>query len=525
MTLSPRLRRWLLAGVIVVPAVGVALSIVASRLGPIARDRVEKALEDRFDSDVELKDLSISLFPNVRATGSGLILRHKRRTDVPPIIQLDRFEAVTGFWDIFSKPVRVSRVTVQGLQLHTPPKRDGGGENRQKPKSADEKPKPAAFLLEELIADGTRLEVIPKTPGKDPLVYHIAKLKLTQVARDRGMKYDAVLTNAKPPGQIQAKGEFGPWETEEPGDTPLSGDYRFRNADLSVFKGIAGILASDGKFTGVLERIDANGSADVPDFQTKVAANKVHLQTEYHAIIDGTNGETLLQPVDAHFLNSSIHAEGGVVNKEGLKGKTVELDATVNRGRLEEILLLGVKASKRPMRGIISFKTKLVIPPGDQDVIEKLYLNGDFGIGGATFTSLNVQNKVETLSRRSQGQTDDTDADQEDVVSNLKGHFVLKNAVVTFTNLTFTVPGAFIQLSGTYGLRTEELDFRGTAKLDAKLSQMTTGFKSFLLKMVDPFFKKKDAGAVLPIRITGTRDKPSFGLALGGDKKETEAKK
>jgi hypothetical protein len=62
------------------------------------------------------------------------------------------------------------------------------------------------------------------------------------------------------------------------------------------------------------------------------------------------------------------------------------------------------------------------------------------------------------------------------------------------------------------------MEFHGTAKLEAKLSETTTGFKSFLLKAVDPFFKKKDAGAVIPIKITGTREKPSFGLDLGPGK-------
>jgi hypothetical protein len=51
--------------------------------------------------------------------------------------------------------------------------------------------------------------------------------------------------------------------------------------------------------------------------------------------------------------------------------------------------------------------------------------------------------------------------------------------------------------------------------MDAKLSQTTTGFKSLLLKAVDPFFKKGTKGAVLPIKIGGTRESPSFGLDLG----------
>jgi hypothetical protein len=51
-------------------------------------------------------------------------------------------------------------------------------------------------------------------------------------------------------------------------------------------------------------------------------------------------------------------------------------------------------------------------------------------------------------------------------------------------------------------------------RMQAKLSQTMTGFKSWLLKPVDPFFSKGGAGAVLPIKITGTRQNPSFGLEL-----------
>ena len=31
------------------------------------------------------------------------------------------------------------------------------------------------------------------------------------------MKYDAMLTNPKPPGEIHSVGSFGPWDSDEPG--------------------------------------------------------------------------------------------------------------------------------------------------------------------------------------------------------------------------------------------------------------------------------------------------------------------
>jgi hypothetical protein len=36
-----------------------------------------------------------------------------------------------------------------------------------------------------------------------------------------------------------------------------------------------------------------------------------------------------------------------------------------------------------------------------------------------------------------------------------------------------------------------------------------------LLKAVDPVFRKKGAGALVPLKIGGTRDKPQFGLDVG----------
>jgi hypothetical protein len=91
--------------------------------------------------------------------------------------------------------------------------------------------------------------------------------------------------------------------------------------------------------------------------------------------------------------------------------------------------------------------------------------------------------------------------------------------VMTFSDLQFDVAGASVSLTGTYRLRGGELDFHGTLRLQAKPSQTTTGIKSFFLKAVDPMFKGKGAGTVLRIQITGTREKPSFGLDHSPKKK------
>ena len=65
-----------------------------------------------------------------------------------------------------------------------------------------------------------------------------------------------------------------------------------------------------------------------------------------------------------------------------------------------------------------------------------------------------------------------------------------------------------MQLSGYYNLRSQEMNFKGDLLTDASLSDMTSGVKSLLARLAQPFFKRKGGGTRLPIRITGTRAKP-----------------
>ena len=65
----------------------------------------------------------------------------------------------------------------------------------------------------------------------------------------------------------------------------------------------------------------------------------------------------------------------------------------------------------------------------------------------------------------------------------------------------------------TCARKRETLDFKGQLLLNAKISQTTTGWKSLLLKVVDPLFKGKNgSGSAIPIKISGSRNAPDFGL-------------
>ena len=74
------------------------------------------------------------------------------------------------------------------------------------------------------------------------------------------------------------------------------------------------------------------------------------------------------------------------------------------------------------------------------------------------------------------------------------------------------ITGTRVGLTGQYSLDGKLFDFHGKARLDAKLSQMVTGWKRILLTPADPFFSESGAGTELPVRITGTESEPHFGL-------------
>lgn len=83
-------------------------------------------------------------------------------------------------------------------------------------------------------------------------------------------------------------------------------------------------------------------------------------------------------------------------------------------------------------------------------------------------------------------------------------------------NLNFVMPGATVRLAGVYTLDGKKFDFTGKVRTDAKLSQMVSSrWKSWMLKVADPFFHKHGAGAEIPVKITGTNTVPKFGLDIG----------
>jgi len=207
-------------------------------------------------------------------------------------------------------------------------------------------------------------------------------------------------------------------------------------------------------------------------------------------------------------------AKGAVISAPGKPGRIVTLDITMDRARLEDVLQLAVKSARPPMTGALRLTTKFVLPPGEREVVERLRLDGKFAIAGTRFTDPGVQTKINELSHRSRGKT--AEEDKQRVSSQFDGTFKLGGGMLTIPTVTFDVPGSVVRLAGTYKLVPQTIDFSGTLETDATISQMTTGIKSKLLRVFDPIFERRSGGGTeIPIRISGQRNNPSFGIDKG----------
>jgi hypothetical protein len=411
----------------IVAALVLAVIVVSLPIAitPGLRARLTDALGERFGSDVELSSLRVSLLPRLRVSSDGVVLRHKGRTDVPPLITIASFSAEASLRGLLGRPLRLSRVRVEGLEINVPPGGiDGDDEDPPRepqkdaprdelPEDRDAEPAASPLIVEDLIAERAVLRILRRDPGKEPRVWEIAELSMQGTGSNEPWPFRARLTNPIPPGRLAVQGTFGPWHAER------------------------------------------------------------------------------------------------IVEPEGEDGRTVSLNVVMTEGRVEDVLRLVVKGEPA-LAGGLQLKAKLLFPPRDVEAIEKLQLNGSFGIASARFSEGGLQAKMNEVSQKARGEGDSKEPPDR-VATDFAGRFAMKGGVIRFSTLTFAVPGAKLDLAGTYGVRSEALDFRGTVRMDAKLSELTTGFKSFLLKAVDPLVRRKNV-TVIPITVSGTAAKPDFGL-------------
>lgn len=473
------------------------VAVAGSRIWPFAEKSVLQNLQEASDSAVSIRGFHRTYFPFPGCVLDGVTFKHgpANRT----FITIERLTVRGSYSGILSRHIPV--ITAEGAQVFIPA--FGSGETFHST--------PSKIVVEELVANGTTIEFASREPGKRPLRFDLHEGRLRDVRWNSPFGYRLRFHNPEPPGEIAVSGNFGQWNTDRPGLTPMSGEYTFDKADLGVYRGIAGTLASRGKFNGVLQHIDISGDTDIPDFEVTSGGHKIRLVTKFSAYVDATRGDTFLKRVDAHLGRTSIIVEGSIAGSRSRKGKVALLNLISRQGRIEDLLGLFVKERRSPMSGAVAFNTKAEIPAGSEPFLKKVKLQARFGIDEGSFSKAETQGNVNHLSAGASGENKEV---PETVLTDLKGQVLLESGTANFSDISFRIPGAHARMHGTYNVLNERVDLHGRMRVDSQISQTTTGVKALLLKMMDPFFKHKKKGEVVPVHITGTYDHPNFGLDL-----------
>lgn len=473
---------------------------------PYRYRKIHPLLEDVFASQVKITRYHRTYFPNPGFMATGIILRRKSATDLPPLGTVETL-FVQGRWsDLFMLRQRVQLVDVTGLHIIIPAigSRDlredfppGSSADFTGPDTMIERFEAHNSVLDVMYDDGKRLS------------FPIRELQLRNLHKGQAVTYAVDMENAKPDGHIQAGGSFGPLNAKDVGSTPVSGSFNFSSVRLHDLGDIRGTLSSSGQFTGRLAAMQAEASSFTPDFAvgqgepTPVAAS-------VRCAVNGINGDVSLEDIEAKSGDTFVHSSGSVAGAP----KVANIDFKVDRGRAQDILRI-FEQGEVPITGPVALRGHAYVGPVRNGVgfLQRLRVNGVFDVPAERVSDPETERSLSAFSLRAQGikspnsdsgKGDPSSGATTDALSSLEGPATIRDGIVSTKQLRFEVSGAEADLSGTFNLDDESVHLIGDLRMMTDISHVTTGFKSALLKPFAVFFKKKHAGAVIPVAVTGT---------------------
>ena len=469
---------------------------------PFTLKATTASLERVSASAVEVTRFRKLLFPYPGYVAQDVKFKRTLGPDDKPLATIGKITCRGSWLALLSFTHRIDRINLEGVHVDIPapipqPIR----------KYTEQK---IQTTVSELIANGTLLEIAPRHGGNQWLRFEFPRLILKDVARRKSIHFQTEVHLRNPPSSLKACGVVGPFGSGEIGETNLSGDFLLADADLSTYKVIMGILSAQGRFEGTLDHVRVVGRAQIPNFEVTSSRHSVGLAVEYQTIVNGVNGDVAVQSAQAHFMGTTLFVRGAIA---GEQGKTVSLVFNSDRARMQDLLRLFVTADRVPLEGPINLSANVVLPPRHHPFVQRVQLDGDFRISDGEFTNPNTQRKVDELSIRARGKTGKRVGLQH-VAEELCGVVKLRDGIANLSSALFTVPGVFAKGGGTYDLNTKEIDLRGKLAMSATLSQAAGGVKAVLLIPLDPLFRKHGAGAVVPVKITGTYEHPRFNLSF-----------
>ncbi len=499
--------------IIVISAVAAlcAFTILALSMAskPFTKAGSVDRLQHILNATVEIKSFRQTYFPYAGYVAEGVTVHQKQSpgTSVQPFVSVNRLTVQASYFGLFHKPHRLSTVVAEGVHIVIP---DSGINILSQ---SSEKTDPV--IIAELRIEQAILDVASSTHEPGPLRFGVHSARFLNVGPHATVAFSSSVHIPEPPGEVETKGWIGPWRDDHGNvrSTPISGSYVLRAANLGHYASLDGILSSQGEFLGTLAWLSVKGSTNTPDFGVRESGHHFHIKTRFTGSVDLKNGDVDITALQADLGKTMLVATAKVAGAP----KTVSLNVIRGKGDVQDLILLFSKAPRSPILGPISFTAKAALPPGDRPFTERVRLAGTFDIDRAHFTAPNTQQGVDKLSADSQGEHS-TLAEDNDTVSDLDGQVALKDGIARFSQVTFSVPGATADMAGTYSLLDKRVRFDGKMRMKATLSQATTGAKSVFLKILDPFYKKKGAGAELPVQMDGIYGDTHFSVGLRAKK-------
>jgi hypothetical protein len=476
---------------------------------PYRYRKIRPMLEDDLASQVEVTSYHRTYFPHPGFVASGLTLRRKTALNLPPFGHAEKM-VVQGRWrDLLLLQQRVMTVEVTGLHIVIPP--IGSRANRENfpPGSSSDFTGPDTAV--EMFKFHNTVFEIMRNDGRR-LIFPIRELDLAHFEKNQAVNYSVDMQNAIPSGRIQAHGTFGPLNEKQIGVTPVSGNFTFTTVTLHDVGNIAGTLAASGQFRGPLEAIEAQANTLTPNFSVD-DGKPTRIVASIQCTVNGTNGDVAIHDIEAQIGKTTVRANGTVQGSpnQDFSGKASNFDIDVRAGRAEDVMRPFLHDDV-PITGSVWLRGHAYLAPTGVGggFLHRLHVDGTFDVPAERMSDRDTEKSLSAFSQRAQGKKapdSGEGADKSssaDVLSAVKGSAQVRDGIAASQHLTFKIPGAQADLSGTFNFHNKVVHLLGNLRMDTDISHTETGFKSFLLKPLAPFFKKKKAGAVVPIAVTGS---------------------
>jgi AsmA-like C-terminal region len=491
---SSKKLRYGLAGLAIA---GVALGAIfgvqfANRHWPYRYRIVKPLLEEVLGSQIVITRYHRTYFPNPGFVAEGITLRRKSAPDLPPLGSVEQL-AVQGTWiDLFLLRERVKLVDIQRLHVVVPAPGSRANKEDFPPGSASDFAGPDTLIEQLKIHDGL-LDIMRANGTR--FSFPIKELDLRAFQKGIASEYTVAMDNAMPWGHISSTGKFGPLNAANLGETPASGNFSFSAVRLSDIGELHGTLNSSGSFRGPLGALEATGAAETRDFAVS-DGTPTGLIGNIRCTVNGLTGEVVIHDVEVRSGATLAKASGGVVGSP----KITNLDFAA-QGRAQDALRPFVH-SEVPIAGPLSLHGHAWVGPSQDGVrfLQRLRADGVFDVPAEIATDAVTEKRITQTSQHAQIHDDNPNAD---ALMSLQGPAQIRDGIASSRHLTFRVAGAQATLGGTFNFHNQVVDLSGNLATQAGLSHAVTGFKSVLLKPLDPFFKKGKAGAMIPIRVAG----------------------